>query len=320
MGDLNLFIAFAAGLLSFLSPCVLPLVPSYLSYVAGVSVGELRDNEVPSRAEVAGRTAMFILGFTLVFAALGVLFSGSAVLVGGVASWLNLAAGAVVILLGLNVIFDFASFLNRERRVGMPEKPSGYAGSAAFGMAFGAGWTPCIGPVLASILFLAGTGSNVGQGALLLFVYSLGLGTPFLLVSIFLSRTLRYLDRIKPWLPHLKVATGGLLIAIGVLIAGGRLQNLQAALFRAANQIEQWAVRSPVMATWGLGAIAAALTVAPFVPAFVRRFRRRERQVRVVTPTRAVVAAVFGLLTALHATGVLPLAEALALWFTYEGI
>lgn len=307
MPDINIFIAFAAGLLSFLSPCVLPLVPSYVSYVGGVSLSELRDGAVPSRSEVIGRTLMFILGFSLVFVALGILFSGSAVLVGGLASWINMVAGTVVILLGLNVIFDFAVILSRERRVHLSGKPKGYAGSAAVGMAFGAGWTPCIGPVLAGILFMAGTGTGVAAGAALLLSYSAGLGLPFLLVALFFAPTLRYLDRLKPWLGTIKSLTGALLILIGVLIATGQLQNMQASLFRAANGIERWAQRSPSPAYWIPGMAAALFAVLPVIKGRLGRWR-------------IIISLVFLTLALLHFTSILPLTEALALWFTYEGI
>ncbi len=265
MSEVNVFIAFAAGLLSFLSPCVLPLVPSYVSYVTGVSLDDLREANAPKRSDVVGRTVMFVLGFTLVFVALGIVFSGSAVLVGGLASWINLLAGAIVIVLGLNVVFDFVSFLNRERRVHVHGQPRGYVGSAAVGMAFGAGWTPCVGPVLAGILFMAGSGASVASGATLLFAYSLGLGTPFLAASIYFAPTLRYLDRIKPWLGTIKTVTGGLLIGIGVMIATGRLQNMQASLFRTAGAIERWADAYPFLAHWGLGALVVALALLPLV-------------------------------------------------------
>ncbi len=309
MENINIFIAFAAGLLSFLSPCVLPLVPSYVSYVTGVSLGDLHDNALPRRNEVVARTVMFVLGFSLVFVSLGIIFSGSAVLAGGLASWVNMLAGTIVIILGLNVIFDFASFLNRERRVHLRQRPKGYIGSAAVGMAFGAGWTPCIGPVLAGILFMAGTGSGVAQGAMLLFSYSLGLGLPFLLASVFFAPTLRYLEHIKPWLGTVKLVTGLLLVGIGVLVATGQLQNLQATLYRAAAAIERWADRSPELAYWGPGILTLLVAVAPIA---------RGKGIR--SPWRIGVSAVFGLLTILHFADIMPLTRALALWFTYEGI
>ena len=309
MENINILIAFAAGLLSFLSPCVLPLVPSYVSYVTGVSLGDLNDNALPQRNEVVARTVMFVLGFSLIFVSLGIIFSGSAVLVGGLASWVNMLAGTIVIILGLNVIFDFASFLNRERRVHLRERPRGYVGSAAVGMAFGAGWTPCIGPVLAGILFMAGTGGGVAQGAILLFSYSLGLGLPFLLASVFFAPALRYLERIKPWLGTVKLVTGLLLIGIGVLVATGQLQNLQASLYRAAAAIERWAERYPAMAYWGPGVAVLLVAAAPFTLGKAVR-----------SPWRLGWVAVFGALALLHFTGIVPLPRALALWFTYEGI
>ncbi len=309
MENINIFIAFAAGLLSFLSPCVLPLVPSYVSYVTGVSLGDLNDSSLPRRNDVVARTVMFVLGFSLVFVALGIIFSGSVVLVGGLASWVNMMAGTVVIILGLNVMFDFASFLNRERRVHLRNRPKGYLGSAAVGMAFGAGWTPCIGPVLAGILFMAGTGGGVAEGALLLFSYSLGLGLPFLMASIFFAPTLRYLDRIKPWLGTVKLGTGLLLVGIGVLVATGQLQNLQATLYRAAGSIERWADRFPRAAYWLPGILAIALAGLPLTRGNGLRSR-----------WKLGWGIVFGSFAVLHFADILPLTRALALWFTYDGI
>ncbi|MFP4644932.1 MAG: cytochrome c biogenesis CcdA family protein [Spirochaetales bacterium] len=309
MENINIAIALAAGLLSFLSPCVLPLVPSYVSYVTGVSLDTLADYDHSHRKAIVARTVMFVLGFSLVFVALGIVFSGSAVLVGGLASWVNTLAGSIVIILGLNVIFDFASFLNRERRVHLHNKPKGYFGSAAVGMAFGAGWTPCIGPVLSGILLMAGTGNGMAEAAVLLFAYSLGLGSPFIVASIFFSPTVRYLKRITPWMGTIKLATGLLLTGVGVLVATGQLQNLQATLYRAAGAIEQWAERYPDVAYWGPGLIALIAAAAPFIRAGNRRSLWR------VGP-----ALVLGLFAGLHFANILPLTHALALWFTYEGI
>ncbi len=328
MSELNVFIAFSAGLLSFLSPCVLPLVPSYVSYVTGVSLDDLRESSTPKRSDIVGRTVMFVLGFTLVFVALGVVFSGSLVLAGGFASWLNMLAGAIVIVLGLNVIFDFASFLNRERRVQLKGQPRGYFGSAAVAMAFGAGWTPCIGPVLAGILFMAGSDASVASGAALLFAYSLGLGTPFLAASIYFAPTLRYLDRLKPWMATIKSVTGGLLIGIGAMIATGRLQNMQASLFRAAGSLERWADAYPVLARWGLGALVVVLALLPLVGpavALASGLRRAAsgsppRRSTSLAPWRIIITLIFLTLAVLHFADVLPVSRALALWFTYEGI
>lgn len=344
MGDINIFIAFAAGLLSFLSPCVLPIVPSYVSYITGVSLSDLSDDQLPHRKEVVGRTIMFVLGFSLVFVALGIAFSGSAVLIGGLSSWVNMVAGGIVIILGLNVIFDFAAFLNRERRIHLHEGPRGYAGSAAVGMAFGAGWTPCIGPVLAGILFMAGAGSSVATGAILLLAYSLGLGMPFLLASFFFAPTLRYLHGIKPWLGTLRTVTGLLLVGIGLLLGSGQLQNLQSTLFRASSGLEAWAMRNPLASVWIPGMVMILLAIAPLVrplSVLLRESGSKDSKPAhaaqggeaaagpasgpdtthaLFSPWRIALSGVLLVIAILHFTGILPLIQAIALWFTYEGI
>ncbi|HKJ85409.1 MAG TPA: cytochrome c biogenesis protein CcdA, partial [Spirochaetia bacterium] len=163
----TLALSFAAGLLSFLSPCIVPLVPSYLSFIGGVAANEASDR-APTRGVVILRTALFVLGFTVVFVVLGIVFSGSGALFSNTGNIINVIAGAVVIVLGLNVIFDFWKFLNIERRFHLSSRPAGHFGSVLIGMAFGAGWTPCIGPILASVLILAGSSGSIGTGALYL--------------------------------------------------------------------------------------------------------------------------------------------------------
>jgi cytochrome c-type biogenesis protein len=199
--DINLVLAFVAGLLSFLSPCVLPLIPSYLSFVSGVSFQELSERHGVARSVIMVRTAFFVLGFSIVFVVLGILFAGPAMLFSGASRWINLGAGVIVILLGFNVMFDVFSGLNLERRMQVSKRPANAAGAVVVGMAFGAGWSPCIGPILASILLLAGSQGGTGRAALLLAVYSAGLGLPFLLAGAAFTRVSRSIQRIKRYFP-----------------------------------------------------------------------------------------------------------------------
>ncbi|GHV64291.1 hypothetical protein AGMMS49587_16380 [Spirochaetia bacterium] len=170
-GQLSIFLAFAAGLLSFLSPCVLPIIPSYLCIIGGV------------RSHLVAGTVSFILGFSAVFIVLSILLSTTLFLLGGISRYITIAAGIIVIILGLNVIFDFLSFLNYEKRFHLNKRPRGIAGTFLAGAAFGAGWTPCVGPILGSILLLAGQSGKTATAALYLAVYSAGLGLPFLLAA-----------------------------------------------------------------------------------------------------------------------------------------
>jgi cytochrome c biogenesis protein CcdA len=192
--EINLVLAFVAGLLSFLSPCVLPLIPSYLSFVSGVSFKDLGEAGAV-RWMILSRTVFFVAGFTIVFVALGILFSGPALLFSNASRWINFGAGLVVVLLGINIAFDLVGALNVERRFHTTRRPTGYLGAILVGMAFGAGWSPCIGPILASILFLAGTQGEAGRAAILLLVYSLGLGLPFLVTGAAFTRVSAYLQR-----------------------------------------------------------------------------------------------------------------------------
>ena len=336
-GDLNVFLAMAAGLLSFLSPCVLPLIPSYISFIGGVSLQDLQGEE-PRRGPVVVRTLFFVLGFSIIFIVLGIVFSGSGFLLGGATRVINYAAGAVVILLGLNVIFDFWKVLNFERRMHVTSAPRGYVGSALVGMAFGAGWTPCIGPILAGILFMAGQTGQVARGALLLGAFSLGLGIPFLLASIFFPAFLRWLQRVKRHLNTIRVASGVFLMGIGVLIAMGRLQTLNGTLISAGTSLGAWADTEPGTARIVLGLAALAIAVVPPVWGFVRRLRHGASigagagtgagagSADVAAPPRlfgrtgAVFAALFVLIATLQLAGLLDLAEVLEQWLTFQGI
>ena len=219
----SILLVFAAGILSFLSPCVLPLIPSYLGILGGVNLGEL-----PQRRTfvLLVTTICFVLGFTAVFIIMSIIMSTTFLLMGGAAVYIRVAAGIVVIILGLNVIFDFISVLNYEKRLHVTEKRRGLAGAFIAGAAFGAGWTPCIGPVLAGVLFLAGESGKAGIAALYLAVYSLGLGIPFLLAAAFLDRFLVTSAWFRTRLPLIQKISGVLLVIIGVLILSGRFSAL----------------------------------------------------------------------------------------------
>jgi cytochrome c-type biogenesis protein len=316
-GDLNVFLAVAAGVLSFLSPCVLPLIPSYISFIGGVSLQDLQGSE-PKRGPVVVRTLSFVLGFSIVFIVLGIVFSGSGFLLGGATRLINYIAGGVVIVLGLNVIFDFWKFLNFERRLHVTSAPRGYIGSGLVGMAFGAGWTPCIGPILAGILFLAGQSGEIARGALLLGAFSIGLGLPFILASIFFPAFLRWLQRVKRHLDTIRVASGVFLIGIGILIAMGRLQTLNATVISAGSSLGAWAEANPVDARVVLGSAALGVAALPVVWGIVRRLRREGAPL--LGRAGTVFAALFALIAGLQFAGVVEIAEVLEQWLTFQGI
>ncbi|MDH5588533.1 MAG: cytochrome c biogenesis protein CcdA, partial [Gemmatimonadota bacterium] len=178
-------LAFAAGVVSFLSPCVLPVVPSYVAFISGLTLEELRDGSTTqARRSAVVHSAFFVLGFSMVFMTMGWAATSLGQALGGALPWINRAGGFILVVFGLYLAGVLpVPGLARELRVHLAEKPAGRLGSVLVGVAFGAGWTPCIGPILASILFYAGLETTRVQGTLLLGTYALGLGVPFLLAS-----------------------------------------------------------------------------------------------------------------------------------------
>lgn len=248
----SILLVFAAGLLSFLSPCVLPLIPSYLGILGGTRLDSKDEREAPRKSPVqtiAPRpafpllviAAFFVLGFTAVFVVLSIIMSATLLFMGGLSAYIRLIAGVVVVVLGLNVLFDFIAVLNYEKRFHLIGKYSGTAGAFLAGAAFGAGWTPCIGPVLTGVLFLAGSDGKAGTAALYLAVYSFGLGLPFLLAAAFFDRFLVTAKWFRNKLPLIQKISGVLLIIMGLLILTGRYSALNAALQKWQFAYIEWA-------------------------------------------------------------------------------
>ncbi|MBT1071573.1 cytochrome c biogenesis CcdA family protein [Pelotalea chapellei] len=227
--DVTYLGAFIAGLLSFLSPCVLPLIPSYITYITGLSFADLQA-EHPShivRKKTLFHSIAFILGFTIVFVLLG----ASATFIGSFmqskAVLIRKIGGILIILFGVHVTgLVPVRLLMGEKRVTIRHKPTGYLGSLLVGLVFAAGWTPCIGPILAAILTLAATEENVLNGIMLLLLYSLGLGIPFLLSSLAMNQFLSIFNRFKKHIRIFEVVTGLFLIIIGILLYSNWLTRL----------------------------------------------------------------------------------------------
>jgi cytochrome c-type biogenesis protein len=226
MSEVGLLAALAAGMLSFLSPCVLPLIPAYLAMVSGYAVADIRSGA--GRWKAFTRTLAFSAGFALVFVALSIVLSGAAMLAGGLSRTITIVSGIIIIVLGLNLIFDFLKFLDLEARIGKVRAPRGYLGAFLLGMAFAAGWSPCVGPILASILMLAAQGSGLAQSVLLLAAYSLGLALPFLATSLFLDRLTPLLAWLKRHGRGVRIISGIFLVTLGGLMAFGKLGALSA--------------------------------------------------------------------------------------------
>jgi cytochrome c-type biogenesis protein len=219
--SLGVAVAFSAGLFSFLSPCVLPLFPSYLSFITGMSVDRLTvEVGTSERTRAFAHSVAFVAGFTAVFVALGASFSAAGQFLLDYRDWIRIAGGVLIIVFGLYIAgILHIGLLGRSAQIGIKSKPAGYVGSFAVGLTFAIGWTPCVGPVLGSILTLAGSDKTVREGVVLLLAYSAGLGLPFLLFSVALGGFLRFFKRYRPLIPVVERAAGVLLVAVGVLVA-----------------------------------------------------------------------------------------------------
>ena len=219
----GILVAFSAGLLSFLSPCVLPLIPSYVTFITGLSLDDVQH----ARRNALVHGALFVLGFTLVFLALG---AGATLLGQSLRRYGDLISrigGVVIIVFGLYLlgVLNIALF-SRERRFHVANKPVGYFGTLFVGIAFGAGWTPCIGPILGSILLYTSTQADLVKGMWLLLAYSLGLAIPFLLSAVAIERFSMFFQRMKRQMMWVSRVSGGVLIVIGILMVTNQFSIL----------------------------------------------------------------------------------------------
>ena len=220
---LSFMVAFVAGLLSFLSPCVLPLVPSYVGFITGMTLPEVSGR----RRAALLHALLFVAGFSLVFVLLGASATALGRALNYYQVWLQRVGGVLIIIFGFLCLGVFqVGLLNQERRVHLEHKPVGYLGSALVGVAFGAGWTPCIGPVLGAILGLAATTSDVTRGMQLLAVYSAGLALPFLIAAVAVESFLDWFQGFRRYLPWVMRLSGLILIVVGILLVTGEFTRL----------------------------------------------------------------------------------------------
>jgi len=209
------------GIVSFASPCILPLIPSYVSYITGISYDELASRE--SRAKNMNMTLLHALAFVIGFSIIFVLLGATASLMGRVLTEhlniIRIAGGVLIIIMGIFVM-DIVNipFLQREAKMHLKHRPAGYLGTMVVGLIFGAGWTPCTGPFLSSVLALAMASDTMGRGMVLLGFYSLGLGVPFILSAIAISAFLSSFDKVRHYLKAIKITSGVILIAMGLLL------------------------------------------------------------------------------------------------------
>ena len=219
--EVTLLAAFAAGFLSFISPCVLPLIPGYISFISGLTLEEMQGNATASssRGRVLLVSCAFVLGFTVVFVAAGASASALGRFIYAQSPILEKIAGTVLIILGLHMMGVFRiRLLENDTRIHTQRKPAGPLGAFLVGTAFAFAWTPCIGPILGGILAMAASRESVGEGMQMLAVYSLGLGVPFLLTSVAINQFFAAAARIRKYYRTIEIVSGGLLILVGLLI------------------------------------------------------------------------------------------------------
>lgn len=231
MTDVSIFYTFLAGLISFLSPCVLPLVPGYVSIVSGVSLEQLRSE---SRDETFIRTVMlnsvmFIIGFSITFVLMGAAATTLGQILATKKNLFGELAGLVLIVFGIHLTGLYRiNLLYRDKRFNQLQKPRGLLGALVLGLAFAFGWSPCIGPILGAVLTIASTKETVGQGIFLLLIYSIGLGIPFFLTSLGLNKFLSFYSRFKQHFHTVELVSGVLVIAVGVLMVANKMTQLNA--------------------------------------------------------------------------------------------
>ncbi len=225
--------AFLAGLLSFLSPCVLPLIPAYFTFITGISLDELTTGTNPGiRKKVILSTLAFVLGFSLVFVILGASASKIGLMALKYKDNLSIAGGILIIILGMHMTGFFRiKFLELEKRFQVREKPIHIFGAFFVGMAFGGGWSPCIGPLLGSILIVAGNQDTVWKGMVLLSIYSAGLALPFILISVFINYMLVFLKKASKIIRYVNIVAGALLVAVGLALATNNMSLLTLGVF-----------------------------------------------------------------------------------------
>ncbi|CUT03361.1 cytochrome c biogenesis CcdA family protein [Candidatus Kryptobacter tengchongensis] len=235
MESVGLFTAFLFGILSFLSPCVLPLVPGYISFVSGLSFEELRESESSKRFLIKTllSSVFFVFGFSIVFVALGASATAVGKFLSDNMNIISKVAGVIIILFGLHMTGIFKiKFLNYEAKLKTKGKPLGLIGAFVVGFAFAFGWTPCIGPVLATILVLASQQETIKQGILLLSVYSLGLGIPFIITSLSVNFFFKWFSKVRRYLNVVEITSGIILILLGVLIFTNSLGVISAYIMK----------------------------------------------------------------------------------------
>jgi len=338
--ELNLGITFAAGLLSFLSPCVLPLIPSYFGFLGtkiapgsqntssseggskNLSQTVLTPQEEERKATVIQwmlvyHTFGFVMGFVMLFALLGLLFSGSAMLLYGIQSRIQILSGLLVILFAFHTWFNLFPFLQYEKKFHFLGKTNGFLGSFIAGAAFGAGWTPCIGPILASILFFAAVEGEPVLGMLYLTIYGLGLGLPFLLMSLFFQKNSTLLQYLKSHQKPVKFVSGLLLLLMGILILTGQTLVFASWLPTIGFQLERWVVENQSTGKQ-LGLLLLYIILGIFITLIYVSLRKGKKRKHPVLLYMLILTVLFAL--SLQHLDRLNMVLSIARWIQFQGI
>ena len=228
--EITFFGAFVAGLLSFVSPCVLPLIPAYISFLGGASLGQLTEEggvDSATQKRVFYSAFAFVLGFSTIFISLGATATALSTLIAQHSLLLSQIAGTILVIFGLHYMGVFRiGFLNFEKRFHLENKPAGLIGSYILGLAFAFGWTPCVGPILASVLMVAASGDSTSYGISLLTVYAAGLGIPFLIAAFAVKPFMAFISRFKKQMRKIEITISVLLIITGIAIFTGNLAEV----------------------------------------------------------------------------------------------
>lgn len=234
--SVDLWTAFGAGIFSFISPCILPIIPSFMFFIGGTSAGALKSEEVEEKKKTQRQILLsalfFILGFSLVFIALGATATGLGQVLKSYQDLLRQLGGLVIIVLGLHMmgVFEIKALLY-EKRMHFKARPPGYLGALLIGISFALGWTPCIGPILGTILMVASTKTNVTEGIALLSMYSLGLGIPFFITALLMDKIFIHFRKLQKHMQKISIVSGVFLILVGIMVFTNMLQVLSNYLF-----------------------------------------------------------------------------------------
>ncbi|MDR3342001.1 MAG: cytochrome c biogenesis protein CcdA [Treponema sp.] len=336
---MSVITAFAAGLLSFLSPCILPLISSYMVFISGSNVNsqysESNDKALFSmyKLNLVGSTAAFVLGFTCVFVLLSVLFYGFFMAMGGVNKTINSIAGIIIVVLGSNIIFNFIPFLKYEHNsacetctpkhsvLGSGEKsilhplkrPRGLLGAFIVGLAFGAGWTPCVGAFLGSILMMAGQSGKMALAVIHLVFYSIGLGLPFIIASFFWGTVLEYIRKLNPLLPFIRIVSGLFLMFVGILMINQRFFLINSFFLKMGFAVSKWAQKDSVAVYVIPALIFIVIALFPIVCKMINRKK-------IFTPAVIVFSSIFVFFAIANMTKIINCALIFSKWLLYAGI